>query len=74
MINNYQKQQWQNRMTQTLPQDQKKKQQQKVEYQREQEGEGKDLRPKRKEYIREVAKCEVCDRWMYYKCEEITQQ
>ena len=61
-------------MTQTLLQDQKKKQQQKVEYQREQEGEGKGLCPKWKEYIREVANCEVCDRWMHYKCEEIMQQ
>ena len=30
--------------------------------------------PKMQEIVREGVQCGACDRWMHYKCEEITQQ
>ena len=40
----------------------------------EQEGEDKDSCPKCKKYVKEGVKCGVCDRWIYCKYEEITEQ
>ena len=39
----------------------------------EQEGVDKDSCPKCKKNVREGVKCGACDRWIHYKCEEITQ-
>ena len=40
----------------------------------ERDVEDKDPCRKFSKYVREGVKCGVCDRWIHYKCEEITQQ
>ena len=40
----------------------------------ERDVEDKDPCRKFSKYVREGVKCRICDRWIHYKCEEITQQ